>query len=187
MEIIQERLKRNSESALTKYSVLYHKKVGAKTEKPNGLIDNGSKLKSQSTLNMIHKRFPIFQPVKRELGDNYLNGTVQYAYTPITMVLIEQNKTENKNNVCEKPFAVIEKKVPDAPLSVKQEQPKNERVSMDDDGFKWPGVHEVMEAYHKYAKGKVLICFVVFLYWRKQCWCFNKHFFSRKSNRNTRP
>lgn len=141
MEIIEERLKRNCESGVTKYSVLYHKKVGSKPDKPNGLIEKETK----PTLNMPHKRFPIFQQMKKE-NDVYLNGTVQYAYAPITMVLIEQKNGENKP-------AVMENRVADMAL-VKQERQKCERIRMNDDGFKWPGVHEVMEAYHKYAKGE---------------------------------
>lgn len=142
MKIVEERLKRNCESGLTKYSVLYHKKVASIPEKPNSLIE--SKPKTQPTLN---KHFPIFHPIKKE-SDTYLNGTVQYAYTPITMVLIEQKKGENKGEI---PLTVMENRVADL---VKQERQKCERIRMDDDGFKWPGVHEVMEAYHKYAKGK---------------------------------
>lgn len=161
MEIMEERLKRNCESALTKYSVLYHKKVGSKTDKSNGLIEKGSIIKTQPTLNMLNKRFPIFQPMKKE-SDSYLNGTVQYAYTPITMVVIEQMKGKNKSNVSEKPFAVMENKITDVPL-VKQERQKCDRVRMENDDFKWPGVHEVMEAYHKYAKGMFYtLLFLVF-------------------------
>lgn len=135
MEIIEERLKRNCESAVTKYSVLYHKKVASKN---NGLVEMGSKIKPEN------KRFPIFQPMKRE-SDNFLNGTVQYAYTPITMVLIEQRKGESNNCMSKKPYTVMEKKI----CNVKQERQKNE-----DDEFEWPGVNEVMEAYHKYARGE---------------------------------
>lgn len=148
MEIIEERVKRNCESAVTKYSLLYHKKV-AKSEKPNGLVGKGLKFKSQSYLNAAQKRFPIYHPVKRE-SDSYLNGAVQYAYTPITMVLIEQKKEENKNNM----NAVMEKRIADVAPLLKQERTKTERIKTSDDGFKWPGVHEVMEAYHRYARGK---------------------------------
>lgn len=141
MEIIEERLKRNCESALTKYSALYHQKHGIKGNRANGLIEKGSKFKTEP-----QKRFPIFQPLKKESDNNYLNGTVQYAYTPITMVLIEQKMGDDKNNMSEKSFAVMEQRISD----VKHEKQTSER----DDGFEWPGVHEVMEAYHKYAKGK---------------------------------
>lgn len=154
MEVIEERLKRNCKSALTKYSMLYHKKVASKTEKSNGLIERGLKLKSQSAYNMAQKRFPIFQPMKRE-NDSYLNGTVQYAYTPITMVLIEQKKGENNSNMGDKSYAVMEKSITDVVPLIKQERQKIERVKTDDDGLKWPGIHDVMEAYHKYAKGNI--------------------------------
>lgn len=152
MEIIEERLKRDCESALTKYSLLYHKKVASKMEKSNGLLERGTKVKSESSYGLAQKRFPIFQPMKRE-NDGYLNGTVQYAYTPITMVLIEQRKGENINNVGDKSYAVMEKRINDVVPLVKQEKQKIERVKADDEGLKWPGLNEVMEAYHKYDRG----------------------------------
>lgn len=147
MEVVEERLNRNCQSALTKYSVLYHKNLSSKPEQPNGLIEKGStKVKTQAPLKVVPKRFPIYQPIKRE-NDVYPNGTVQYAYTPITMVLIEQKKGENKSSI-------VENRITDVGAVVKQEKLQNERVKIEENGFKWPGVNEVMEAYHKFARGK---------------------------------
>lgn len=131
MKIIEERLRRNCESAITKYSQKLHEKQTErkiKTGKLNGmkvkpqLLDAASKVKMPINLANIALK-------EGKNGQYFLGGLEYNSCMPITMVVVQQPR---------------DKKVKD----------RNEGIIKTEEKFKWPGVQEVMESYQRYTAGK---------------------------------
>lgn len=139
MKVIEERLKRNCESALTRYSVRVSERA-PKVEKQNGLLDfcivrsehtklTPNNCHPNTKLNSI---VPLFK--QEDCYNNYIKN-FDYNCVPLTMVLLE---TPNK-------------KLP----TVKEETCKEQRrkESSEREPSKWFGIEEIIESYRVYSKG----------------------------------
>lgn len=145
IDIVKERLRRNCGSALTTYSLKIHKKRNMrKQELPkNGLLlplPNASVpgTAAEMPAPAQHQIMRVLPSVKLE--DCYNVSSIQnleYNRIPVSMFVIEQQpKLELTNH--------------DVKLEVMDEgKQENEQT------YKWPGIQEVMESYHKFSKGKL--------------------------------
>lgn len=132
-KIVEERLKRNCDSAVTRYSLLSHKKISLKREKPNGLVEKQSasnrhdKPASQSTvLKQDDARTNVCFQTKSQLScipitGNRSFGVPDVEHKTVALQIVKQEGTESKVEEREK--------------------------------LRWPGVQEIMEAYERYARG----------------------------------
>lgn len=128
LKVVEERIRRNSESALTRYYIRA-KAPTIKTEKDNDLINE---LTETSKLSVQQSQcYTLYG--QDDSSTVYFPNTVEFSYLPITMLLVEQPAENNCLPA----------------VQVKQE----EKVAQKEEKFKWPGVQEVMESYHRYVKG----------------------------------
>nr|CAI5829016.1 unnamed protein product [Callosobruchus analis] len=121
--IVQERLRRNCESSLTKFYNRVYKKADLDPENTNTVV-NDTILK----LPLVHRFKAKKEPDK--------NNTPPVNYLPLTMILIENQKS---NGITFPKEANGEK--------------ENQNIVKENSKFKWPGLVEVIESYRIYAKG----------------------------------
>lgn len=152
IKVIEERLRRNCESAITRYSIRTREKR-FKIVKESGLLEvftNGMDVANQtpnynnnnnnchphiSNNAIIRAKVPIFK--QEDCFDNYLKS-YDYNCVPLTMVLLD-----NSN-----------KKLP----NIKEEKCEDLRETTSnntkDTTTKWLGIEDIIESYRAYSKGK---------------------------------
>lgn len=137
IKIVEERIRRNCESALTKYTIKSYKKHKAVSKlKPNGLIEKNHNNNSSDLafkIPIVHQYGQTISALKKEES---LSGVknIEYNYVPLTMVLVEHPKN---NKSVQSDIKVEEIKTEETEKSVK----------------KWPGIAEIMESYQAFSKG----------------------------------
>lgn len=138
MKIVEERLRRNCESSLTKYSLKVYDKTPNENKRKNDLTDNSniSNLDMSFKIPIVHQYhdrnvvLPI--PNQEDCNNLLLKRNFEYNYVPLVLV-------ENQN--C---------KVVNFPNDSKVYW--RERGS-EVNGLPWPGIEDVMLSYNRYDKG----------------------------------
>nr|CAH7720839.1 unnamed protein product [Callosobruchus chinensis] len=125
-EIVQERLRRNCESSLTKFYRRAYRKADLDPQNASTVV-NDTILK----LPLVHRFKAKKEPDK--------TNSPPVNYLPLTMILIENQKC---NGIIFPKEANGEK--------------ENQEVVKEDSKFKWPGIVEVVESYRIYAKERSL-------------------------------
>lgn len=148
MKIVEDRIKRNCESSLTKYSLKAFK------QQKNDCNPNPSSIDMSFKIPIVHQycqNLPvatkkILNPlnIKQEdctinnnssIVSNNKNNSIEYNYVPLTMVIVDGNNSKNV------PFLTNDIKTED-------EEDKSK--------LKWPGIQEIMESYQRYSKERNL-------------------------------
>jgi hypothetical protein len=147
MKIVEERIRRNCESALTKYTIKAYKKHKAVNKlKPNGLIETNNNNCTDITFKIpiVHQYGQTISTIKQE---DPLNNSknIEYNYVPLTMVLLEHPKN---NRVIQNEFKIDD---------IKSEEVEKTKVKQ------WPGIQEIMESYQAFSKGD-FHCFLSFFF-----------------------
>lgn len=138
MKIIKERLKRNCESSVTKYSQKIFERWSIDSRK-NGLIMKNDKASHQEDLS---QKLPIvhqFKPQsKLEDCSNLVANKLleKINCVPLTMILLESKDRKDKLLECAK-------------------ENKN------DTRQEWPGVTEIMESYRRFSKGRSAVAYIL--------------------------
>lgn len=134
MKVVEERVKRNSVCALTRYSIrAYQKKM---CTKKNGLLHN--KLSETpyvfhpaTNQNSIVHNISIIK--QEDCYKNIYDRSFDYNCVPLNMVLVES---------------------PNKKLPIKEETTREPVI---ESKTKWPGVQEITESYQKFSKGNSTI------------------------------
>jgi hypothetical protein len=146
MKIVEERIRRNCESALTKYTIKAYKKHKAVNKlKPNGLIETNNNCTDITfKIPIVHQYGQTISTIKQE---DPLNNSknIEYNYVPLTMVLLEHPKN---NRVIQNEFKIDD---------IKSEEVEKTKVKQ------WPGIQEIMESYQAFSKGD-FHCFLSFFF-----------------------
>lgn len=132
MEIVEERLKRNCESAITKYSLKSHEKQKSKPERKNGILEP-----------LVPKNRPPKLPFSKEISDG---------------IQIIQTDMRNVSSIIEKfgyKCIPVTAAVVQFGKHLKQQKPDRQKT---EEKMKWPGVQEIMESYQRYDRGEYNFC-----------------------------
>lgn len=147
MQVIDERVRRNCQSALTRYYVRAKEKT-LKVKKENGLLDlcliksdkgnstpNNYRLNTKSNkYTLINDKVPLFK--QEDCYKNYIKN-IEYNCVPLKMVLLE---TPNK-------------KLPNIKEEKLEENNKEKGFSLKEPPKKWLGIEDIIESYRVYSKG----------------------------------
>lgn len=133
--IVKERLRRNCESSLTKYSEKFFGKNNInKVDSDSTSVDVSSKI---PIIHQYRSRNVLLPNKLEDCKTSIVNKSLNCA--PLTMILIE-------NENCKSTYIFSEN------------SKENKKTAKEEQKLKWPGVLEVMESYQKYSKG-IQSCF----------------------------
>lgn len=167
MKIVDDRLKRNCESSLTKYSIKAYKKQKCENKlKPNGLLNNFNNNYDMSfKIPIVHQYstknnlLMNNNKIKYEKDDECNKSTSFVGqklhnidfnnYVPNQMVVINDTSL---NVPCVRLLQNDDVTKSSLPVSV--DEIKTEETDNSEKGrLNWPGISEIMESYQRYNKG----------------------------------
>ncbi|KAJ8931607.1 hypothetical protein NQ314_015469 [Rhamnusium bicolor] len=145
MKIVKERLKRNCESSVTKYSLKVYDKMFAENTKKNGLVDSSC---INNTLDMSFKIPIVHQyhtrnlpPTLSQEGRTLITTkNVEYNYVPLTMVLVENQNSKNVTYLND--------------VKPRSKDSKENEQNTEEKHFVWPGIEAIMLSYNKYERDR---------------------------------
>lgn len=134
MKIVEERLKRNCESAVTKYSLKSHEKQKSKPRK-NGSLEPHVPQNGPPKLQISKEISDGLQIIQADMKNvSSIIEKFGYKCIPVTAAVVQFGK------------------------HLKQQKPDLQTLQKTEEKTKWPGVQEVMESYQRYARGKYNSC-----------------------------
>lgn len=126
MKIVEERLKRNCESAITKYSLKSHEKQKSKRARRKGILEPQVSQNSPPKLQISKEISDGIQMIQADMKNvSSIIEKFGYRCIPVTAAVVQFGKHLKQ-----------------------QDRQKTE------DKMKWPGVQEIMETYQRYDRGK---------------------------------
>lgn len=142
MTIVEERLRRNCDSSLTKYSLKVYRKTPHEIKRKSDLVDNSinNNLDMSFKIPIVHQYHEHSVPhiAEEDCNNLLLKRSFEYNYVPLVLVENQNSKVVTFQN--------------DATAYWRESQGRD-HGNMEVSSLQWPGIEEIMLSYNRYEKG----------------------------------